>query len=455
MDLTLSLSMLALVFATIGLVWHRKPQQVKVIGLIVSACIFLSLLNPADRNWSSQSGILSLFVSASAFLSILSQQPRQQAAHSIASIVMLCSFSLAYLDERTVQPMQAISLALLLLTFIVLAVSSRKTKSIANCTAVFFSIAFLCFAASFFTTGIVKSLLILVVAAVLLPLLPFHAGFVGSLACLPGTVRAFAALVLPCLGWQIIATNLMPFPEPMLSTVIALSICGGVLSTIRAIAQIDIDQTFASVGTILFSLAWLNFVTKTGSADATGWYVLSVALAMNGLLLCTYHLREKYGDNLRDNLPGLEQTMPRLSLVFRILVMASAGFPPFALFIMTMSMMLTSNKVYIPIWVVVMSMICSLLLVSVMQQLLFGKRRVDLIYEDIRKSDVVALAILILLLFTSGAIPYTLDRLEKPEGAYRGTALPPLLTKRQVELFQSNAGMLIPVRMTGGDSTLC
>ncbi len=445
MDLTLSLSMLAIVFATIGLVWHRQPQQVKLTGLIVSACIFLSLLNPADRNWSSQSGILSLFVSASAFLSILSQQPRQQAAHSIASIVMLCSFSLAYLDERTVPPMRAISLGLLLITLIFLAVSRGKTKSIANCTAVFFSIAFLCFAASFLASGIVKSILILVVAAVFLPLLPFHAGFVGSLSCLPGTVRAFGAFVLPCLGWQIIATNLIPFPDPIVSTVIALSICGGLLSTIRAIAQIDIDQTFASVGTILFSLAWLNFVAKSGSAEATGWYVVSVALALNGLLLCTYHLRDKYGDNLRDNLPGLDQTMPRLSLVFRLLIMACAGFPPFALFVMTMSMMLTSNQVYIPIWIVLISMICSLLLVSVMQQLLFGKRRADLIYEDIRKGDVVALAILLLLLFTSGAIPYTFDSVRKPEGAYRGSAIPPLPTK----------SMQVPVSLTGGDSTLC
>lgn len=440
---TLSVSILALVFAVFALLWRSKPQPVKVIGLLVSAVIFLALLSLAERNWNSQSGILSLLISASAFLCILSQKPRQLAVRSVVSIVMLSSFSLAYLDERVEQPIKAIALALLLLTFLVLAILGGKANSISKCTAVFFGLAFLCLLISLVATGMVKSVLTLVVAAVFLPLLPFHGGFVGALGCLPGTVRAFAALVLPCLGWHIIATHVMPFSEPIVSTVLALSVCGGMLSTIRAIAQIDIDQTFASVGTILFSLAWLNLVTKAGHCDATGWYVVAVALALNGLMLCTYHLRERFGEKLRDNLPGLDLSMPRLSLVFRILIMATAGFPPFALFAMTMTMILSSSQIYVPLWVVMMSMICSLVLVSVMQQLLFGTRRTDLIYEDIQKSDLAALAVLILLLFASGAIPYTLDNVREKAGAQIWKEVPALPTGRKMESSESNSVNLV------------
>ncbi len=446
MDLTLSVSILSLVYAAFGILLRSKPQPFKAIGLLISALSFLSLLISADRNWNSQSGIFSLLISASAFLCILSQQPRQLATRSIASIVMLSSFSLACLDERVEPFIKLIASALLLLTFFVLAISGRKTSSISKSTAAFFGIGLLCLVISFFAAGIAKSVLTLVVAAVFLPLLPLHGGFVGALGCLPGTVRAFAALVLPCHGWHIIATQLMPFSDPLVSTVIALAVCGGILSTIRAIAQIDIDQTFASVGTILFSLAWLNIFTKAGNHDATGWYVVSVALALNGLLLCTYHLRERYGENLRDSLPGLDQSMPRLGLAFRVLILAAAGFPPFALFGMTMAMVLTSSQLYVPLWVVVMSTVCSLLLVSVMQQLLFGARRTDLIYEDIRKSDLAALAVLILLLFASGAIPYTLESASEREGAQRGTTVPALLTGRQLEYSESKSGKLILVR---------
>lgn len=444
MDLTLSVSILSLVFAAFGILLRSKPQPFKVIGLLVSALSFLSLLSSPERNWNSQSGIFSLLISASAFLCILSQQPRQLATRSIASIVMLSSFSLACFDERLEPLIKGVALALLLLTFFVLAISGRKDNPISKCTAGFFGIAFLCLVMSLFAAGTVKLVLTLVVAAVFLPLLPFHGGFVGSLGCLPGTVRAFAALVLPCHGWHIVAANL-PFSDPIVSTVIALAVCGGILSTIRAIAQIDIDQTFASVGTILFSLAWLNVFTKAGNPDATGWYVVSVALALNGLMLCTYHLRERYGDNLRDNLPGLDQSMPRLGLAFRVLVLAAAGFPPFALYAMTMAMVLTSSQLYVPLWVVVMSTVSSLLLVSVMQQLLFGARRTDLVYEDIQKSDLAALAVLILLLFASGVMPYSLENLRERAGAQSGTVVPASFTGRKVEYSENKSGKLILV----------
>ncbi|MDZ4838362.1 MAG: proton-conducting transporter membrane subunit [Candidatus Melainabacteria bacterium] len=433
MDLNFLVSILTLLFAALGVLLRRDPQTVKTIGLLVSGSSCAALIAASFQEYGSVRGVLNVLIGASAFLCILSQQPRRQASKPILLVLTISAFSFAYLSAELNQPIPTMALGGLLSTIVALAIKSRRENSISNWTAVAFGFAFLCLIGSSLAAGIIKLVLLLIMAAVLLPLFPLHAGFVGSLSSLPGTFRAFLAVVLPCLGWYTILANLSVIPHPLAQTVMVLALIGAIVSTTRAIVQIDLDQTFASIGTILFSLAWLSIATTGEANHETGWYVMSVALVTSGLLLCTHHLRARYGDSVRDNLPGLAQPMPRLSFVLCTLIMAAAGFPPFAVFYMFMAMILTSSHLYVTFWAAAIFLVSSLLLVSVMQQLLFGNRRTDLIYEDLENGDLIALVLVVSLLLAGSLLPYMVNMTnERATIHQKPNLVPPMVTSESL-----------------------
>lgn len=416
MDIKSSVSILAFLSGIAGLLMHSNPRAGKIIGLISSGFMFVALVSFSPK-WSLEIGtFMPLLIAAAAFLCILSQQPVRHAERPIFIILVLSGFSFAYVNTGLLEPLRLISLAGLLATLVLVSLSYRKENPVSIGAAVAFGGALLCLVLSCFLQGPLSVVLRLITAAVLFPLFPVQSAFVGSLTSFPGTCPAFLAMVLPCLGWYTITTRISVIPHPVAELVIGLAIIGGLVTAFRASVQIHLARAFAGIAAALLSLAWLMLGALGRTNPEITSYVMSVTVVTSGLLLCAHHLEARYGTQLRDNLRGLAQPMPKLSLLLGALIMAAAGFPPFALFSNFMAMVLSSNQLQLMLIAPAILLLCSLLLVFMMQQLLFGVRRSDLVYEDLGPSDVTALVLVAGVSVAGGLIPYVVSY--QPEVAH-------------------------------------
>jgi hypothetical protein len=400
-------SIIAFLSAIAASLLRSNPRVVKVTGLIASGLIFLALASTATLSNIEIPSVIAMLIAASAFLCILSQQLVGQAVKAIVMILTIAGFSFSYMNGELPEPMPLIFLGGLFATIVLLLIKDRRDNSLATGTAAVFCVALICLIASFFCKGMLSTIFLLVTAAALLPLFPLQAGFVGSLTCFSGTCAGFLAVVLPCVGWYTIVSRISAIPHPLADIVVILATIGAIFTAIRASVQIDLARSFASIGTVMLSLAWLILGTSDKLATPElASYIMSVAVVTSGLLLCSHHLESRYGTRSRENLRGIAQPMPRLSLLLGLFIIAAAGCPPFAVFSTFMAVILPSDQLHLVLLAPAIFLSCSLLLVSLMQQLLFGKQRSDLIYEDLGDRDVMALLLVASALVAGGALPF-------------------------------------------------
>src|SRR5438034_11130629 len=102
---------------------------------------------------------------------------------------------------------------------------------------------------------------------------------VGSLSKLPGTLPAFLAVVLPCLGWHGIVSLMSEVPAPLIHTVVALALVGALYEAVRVSVQFHLTRMIASITTILFSLVWWHVGATGKAAPDAGWYLSTVSVA--------------------------------------------------------------------------------------------------------------------------------------------------------------------------------
>ena len=100
--------------------------------------------------------------------------------------------------------------------------------------------------------------------------------------------------------------------------------------------------------------------------------------------------------------------MPRFAILLALLVMAAVGLPPFGLFSGFMAMLFHPSV--IKSWGLIVIMITWLLaswyLFRLMQSLLFGPQRSDILYEDLRPTEIAPMLIVLLILLALGIMPY-------------------------------------------------
>ncbi len=100
--------------------------------------------------------------------------------------------------------------------------------------------------------------------------------------------------------------------------------------------------------------------------------------------------------------------MPGFAVLMSLMVMAAVGLPPFGLFSGYIAMLLTPS--FVISWdlpVILLAWIAaSWYLFRLMQRLLFGPHRSDILYEDLRLTEVTSLLIVLLILVALGIIPY-------------------------------------------------
>ena len=260
---------------------------------------------------------------------------------------------------------------------------------------------------SLFLPAPASTVAVLVTCATFLPLFPMHGGFVASLTGLPGNLPAFAAVLLPVLGFHSLLLLLPNLTGAMFHTVTILALVGAGYGSLLALNQSRVLPRLAYAGLAFFSILWW-YVAGTGAAPVqTMVYLSAVGLAMTGLLLAWYSIRARYGDIDMRSLGGLAYPMPRFSTLLSLLALAALGMPPFGVFSGFIGMLL--NPAFSPSGPLAVIMLvwlsASWYFLDMVQQLIFGRQRPDLRYEDLRQTEFASLLMLVFLLLALGIAP--------------------------------------------------
>ena len=242
-------------------------------------------------------------------------------------------------------------------------------------------------------------------------LVTLQAVFVGSLSHLPGTLPAFLAVVLPCLGWYGIVSVMSEVPAPLMHVIVALALVGALYEAVRASVQVHLFRMIASLTTILFALAWWSVGVTGKATPEASWYLSAVGLAASGLLLAGHQLEARYGFLDLDKLRGLARPMPRFAVVVGLVLMAAMGLPLFGVFSTFLAMM-GGSPLPMPLsaaLVLLIWLIASLLFMRLFQRLLYGQPKPDLVYQDLTLIELLPLVLLLCLLALGVRVPVLLQ----------------------------------------------
>jgi NADH-quinone oxidoreductase subunit M len=135
-------------------------------------------------------------------------------------------------------------------------------------------------------------------------------------------------------------------------------------------------------------------------------YASAVVLVTVGMMLAWNRVQVRYGNLGVSQLPGLARPMPKFGFCLALLVMAAVGLPPFGLFFGYLGMLLASSTMSVGHVIVLFTWFgVSWYLFKLLQRLLFGPHRSDLRYDDLRPAEVLALAVILVLLVSLSVAP--------------------------------------------------
>lgn len=146
-----------------------------------------------------------------------------------------------------------------------------------------------------------------------------------------------------------------------------------------------------------------------------------MTLVIGGLFLAWHRLQARYGDLDLNQIGGLARPMPRFGALLALLVMAAVGLPPFGLFSGYMAILLHPSVTMSRGLVVILLtwLAASWYLFRLMQRLLFGPHRSDILYEDLRLIEVTPLVVVLLILLALGIAPYGFFETDTLANGYR------------------------------------
>jgi NADH-quinone oxidoreductase subunit M len=257
----------------------------------------------------------------------------------------------------------------------------------------------------------VSSVASLVACAILLPLVPFHDGYVSALTRLPGSLPSFIVLLLPAIGFHGLAAIIQMVPDVAIPTITILALVGALYGSIKALAQSRVRLLLAYGSLSFFSILWWFVAISRTIVPQAVVFLSAVALVTSGLLLTWQVVRTRYGDDVDPQaISGLFRKMPQFAVLFSLLALAAMGLPPFGVFAgfigMLLAASLTSSVALLVIMVAWLA--ASWYILDMVQRLLFGRERSDLRYEDLRPAELASLLMVVLIVIALGVAPVSL-----------------------------------------------
>lgn len=242
--------------------------------------------------------------------------------------------------------------------------------------------------------------------ATALPLFPFHGLFVGTVAYLPTSVAAFAGFVLPFLGFIGLSSVGSTLPAWMQAWLFVPALIGALYGVMKMTARHHVGEQAAYLGVTLLAVPWWP-LSVTGNAAPAALYVTATALALLGFRLAAGFLLTRFGHLDIDKIRGLARPMPRFATLLILLMMAVMGLPLFGVFSGFMALLLGPSSFGAAglAGVVVLWFLASWLMTHLLQRLLFGPPRTDVLYRDLTWPEVCSLAVVLVVLAAGAIMP--------------------------------------------------
>jgi NADH-quinone oxidoreductase subunit M len=393
--------------AAAGFALWSKPQALKIWTLIVSLATLAGFVAISDLPAGPPAGLLlPCLLPATALLSLLGQPAHRESRAAWLMTLVLLGLGLGALAGM--EGIGLISRSLLLGLLGALLYRYRHVSGsvpwwgIATC-----GIGLVGVLAGAFAPPPVSTIALAAACATLLPLAPFHGGYVAAFRGLPANLPAFVALLLPVLGFHGLLILNPRLSAELLDATAVLALGGVLYGALKALAQSRVRLLLAYANLSFFSILWWYVAATRTAPPQAAVYLAAVGLATGGFLLAWHAVQARYGDMDLRAIRGLAYPMPRFSTLLFLLTLAAAGLPPFGVFAGFMGMLLTpslplSGALFV---IVVAWLAASWYFLGLSQRLLFGRHRPDLRYEDLRRTEAASLLVILLLLTMLGLVP--------------------------------------------------
>ena len=411
MTTPLLLAAVPIMGAMLGLVVWSQPDKLKIWSVIVTVLSLLAVIGISGQLTETIEGPLFLYLlPLAAGISLLGGPVHQQ--HRLACVLtLLClGLGLGILTSQQVAGQIVLAILLGLITFLLYWHHNpfwpRSWWGIGA-----YGVGALCAGLAAVTGPPVSAQASLLACAILLPLVPFHHGYVSALTRLPGSLPSFIVLLLPAIGFHSLVAVIPMVPEIAVSMMTILALVGALYGSIKALAQSRVRLLLAYGSLSFFSILWWCVAVSRTIMPQAVVFLASVALVTSGLLLTWQVVRTRYGDDVDPQaISGLFRRMPQFAVLFSLLALAGMGLPPFGVFAGFMGMLLTASLTSSAALLVLMVawLAASWYILDMVQRLLFGRERSDLRYEDLRRSELASLLIVVLIVIALGVAPASL-----------------------------------------------
>ena len=393
--------------AALGLLMNASLQRMKTVALATTGMSLLAVIGTSlvqSEPAAAMSWLCLLPVTA--FLTLLGQPLHRDNRSAWIMTLILLGVALGILTSRAT----ARELLLMLLLGLVCVLLYRHQQGSPPATwrgMSSFGLGIMTTVMALALPAPASTIASLVTCATLLPLLPLHSGFVAALGVLPGNLPAWLAFVLPTVGFHSLLLLLPSLSSTVLQTIALLALAGAVYGSLRALIQSHPLPRLGYAALAFFSMLWW-YIADTGTAPVQAMvYLSAVGLTTSGILLAWYAIRARYGDVDFRALGGLAYPMPRFSTLLALLGLAALGMPPFGVFSGFLGMLLTPAfspsgpfAIIMLVWLT-----ASWYYTDLIQQVVFGRARLDVRHEDLRQTEWISLMLVLFLLLILGMAP--------------------------------------------------
>ena len=393
--------------ASLALLMRAALQRMKTVALTTTGLTLLAVIGTSlAQNEATAAMSLLCLLPATAFLTLLGQPLHRDNSSAWVMTLILLGVALGILTSHA----PTHELLLILLLGLVCGLLYRHQPGTAPAAwrgMASFGLGILTALLALALPAPAATIASLVTCATLLPLLPLHSGFVAALSGLPGNLPALLAFILPTVGFHSLYLLLPSLSGTVLQTVALLALAGAVYGSLRALIQSHPLPRLGYASSAFFCMLWW-YVADTGTAPVQALvYLSAVGLTTSGLLLAWYAIRARYGDVDFRALGGLAYPMPRFSTLLALLGLAALGMPPFGVFSGFLGMLLTPAFAPSGPFAIIMLvwLTASWYYTDLIQQVVFGRPRLDIRHEDLRQTEWISLMLVLLLLLILGVSP--------------------------------------------------
>ncbi len=387
------------------------PYRVKMSAIVWSAISLVSIVGVAGRIPTQPDGLLPLYLlPLAALVSSLGQPVHEN--HRLSWTMTLVFLGLGMGVLTAGNPFGLLCQIVLMLIIMLLLYRHHTTLWPISWWGInSFAIAVVGAGLSLAAGPPISSVASLATCAVLLPLMPFHDGYLTALTRLPGSLPPFIVLLLPVLGLHRLATVMPTMPNEFVAVVSLLALVSSLYGAIKALAQSRVRLLVGYGSISFFSILWWFVAGAHQATPRAAVLAGAVGLATGGLLVAWQVIRTRYGDDVDPQaISGLAAAMPKYAVLLSLLGLAAMGIPPFGVFAGFMGLLLTAPPsstigllIALTAWLA-----ASWYIMQMVQQLLFGARRPDLRYADLRHPEFTSLLLVVLALLALGLAPTSL-----------------------------------------------